>query len=75
MEEVPAVDPDVVKIEPEVKVEEGATDAAAGGEENMDTEEQTTTGSLHITWAILYTWRMFRGLDIVISLVFFSHFY
>ena len=49
MEEVPAVDPDVVKIEPEVKVEEGATDAAAGGEENMDTEEQTTTGSLHIT--------------------------
>lgn len=51
MEEVPATDPDVVKIEPEeVKVEDGATAAATEGEgDNMDTEEQTTTGMTLLT--------------------------
>ena len=41
MEEVPAADPDAAKVE------DG--DMAAGEGENMDTEAQTATGSLHIT--------------------------
>ena len=41
MEEVPAADTDAAKVE------DG--DTAAGEGEKMDTEEQTATGSLHIT--------------------------
>ena len=42
MEESPAVDVDVEKVEPEVKTgkDEGRADAGEG--EKMDTEEQTT---------------------------------
>ena len=42
MEEAPAVDVDVEKVEPEVKVGEDEARAAAGEGEKMDTEEQTT---------------------------------
>ena len=48
MEESPAVDVDVEKVEPEVKTGEDEARAAAAGEgEKMDTEEQTT-GSLSL---------------------------
>ena len=42
MEEAPAVDVDVAKVEPEVKAVEDEARAAAGEGEKMDTEEQTT---------------------------------